>query len=151
MTHLQVAPDSAGNVRVPFLPPQIEIISSEILVPSEDIDLDRVRWVAKKILSDDAWLVPIDIEETSCVVMDGHHRLYAAELLSISRVPVMRWSYSDVTATGWDNAEPLDPDRIIACALSRRILPAKSIRHLFPCERSCRVPLHVLRELPPPH
>jgi len=45
------------------------------LIPTEEVDLDKVAELQAQILHAGCWTVPITAEKDALFVMDGHHRL----------------------------------------------------------------------------
>ena len=44
----------------------------------------RVRWLKEKIELENIWTVPLKIEKTKHLVMDGHHRFEVAKEMGFS-------------------------------------------------------------------
>jgi hypothetical protein len=64
--------------------------------------------------------------------MDGHHRLAAALLLGLSRVPALLLDYGIVDVVAARDDFIVTPDAIVARAYARDLYPPKTTRHLFP-------------------
>ena len=80
--------------------------------------------------------------------MDGNHRLRAAHLLGLRRLPCVLLDYADprVSVACWRSGRPLDPQGIVAALAGRELLPAKSTRHRFdPPLPATRIELALLR------
>jgi ParB-like chromosome segregation protein Spo0J len=101
------------------------------LLPTEHCNTQRAESLARKILADGAWTVPLLVEATDKIVMDGHHRLEAARELGLSHVPCLLLSYDrqDVSVVTWDGGAPFPPSDIIAAGRSGQLLPYKTTRH----------------------
>ena len=116
-----------------------------LLRPTEETVPARVRAVVAMILEAEAWTQPICIEGSVNALLDGHHRLAAARVLRLVRVPVHVFDYAEVALLSW--RATLAPTRadVLARALSGRLYPDKTTRHVFPPRPACTVPLGALR------
>lgn len=115
---------------------------------SEQVHSDRVQALARRIRDEGRWLAPLPIDEASSLVMDGNHRLHAAHLLGLRRLPCVLLDYADprVTVACWRSGRPLDPRAIVAALAGRELLPPKSTRHRFdPPLPATRIELALLR------
>lgn len=63
------------------------LIEPGTLKPHEDVDMDRVRALAEEIRLSGAFYPPVLIDETSRVILDGHHRWHASTLLALAWLP----------------------------------------------------------------
>lgn len=116
------------------------------LIPTEEIDPNRVADLEAQILQAGYWTTPIMVEKDELLVMDGHHRLSVAKRLQLSTVPVFMLSYDLVRVEGWRSGEIITPEKIFAMARSGGKFPLKTTRHIVdePLP-SCMVPLEHLR------
>ena len=103
------------------------------LQASEQVHPDRVQALAQRIRDEGSWLAPLPIDEATGVVMDGNHRLRAARLLGLRRLPCVLLDYADprVAVACWHSGRPLDPCEILAALATHELLPPKSTRHRF--------------------
>ncbi|MER9048220.1 ParB N-terminal domain-containing protein [Mesorhizobium sp. M0923] len=126
------------------------LLSPTCLIPTEEVDPDRVAELQAQILQAGCWTVPIAAERGARFVMDGHHRLTVAHRLQLALVPVIPLDYSTVRVESWRPAETITPACIFAMARSGRKFPCKTTRHIF--EQSlptCTLPLESLRHPAP--
>ena len=98
---------------------------------SEQVLDERVRALAWRIQREGRWLAPLTIDEESGVVMDGNHRLQAAQQLGLRRLPCIALSYADprVSVACWTTGLPFDPQRVFATLARGALLRPKSTRH----------------------
>jgi hypothetical protein len=116
------------------------------LIPTEEVDPDRVEILEAQILQAGYWTVPIMVEKDELLVMDGHHRLCVARRLQLTAVPVFMLSYDLVRVEGWRSGETITPEKIFAMARSGGKFPFKTTRHIVDAPLpSCMVPLERLR------
>lgn len=135
-----------GNENSGSLVMQYRLLSPESLIPTEDVDPDRVAGLQDVILRHGFWTVPIAVERNALFVMDGHHRLAVAQRLRLAVVPVVLRDYCDVKVESWRPGMTITPARIFAMARSGRKFPSKTTRHVFVEELpDCALPLGHLR------
>ena len=105
---------------------------------------EKLPALKEKILSEGIWRVPITVEKSSLVVMDGHHRLQTAKSLGLSLIPCIMLGYESVIVESRRPDILVTPEEIIRRGLAGDLYPAKSTRHIFSSEYSCHVPLSEL-------
>ncbi|TIX42926.1 MAG: hypothetical protein E5W81_06790 [Mesorhizobium sp.] len=117
------------------------------LRPTEEINFERARTLAKMIAKRGLWTRPMLVEHRHLLIMDGHHRYSCATELSLSSVPCILLSYDDpnLHVTYWSEPGPVAVDRIIQAGLSGVPLSYKTIRHKLVALPSCSVDLDDLR------
>jgi ParB-like nuclease family protein len=105
----------------------------ELFQPTEQVDFEKVRQLALTIRLQGHWLVPVPIESRTGLVMDGNHRLHAAKLLGLRRLPCVPLGYDDrrVAVRCWQSGAPFDVERVMSIASRREVLPFKTTRHRF--------------------
>ena len=139
--HGALAPPPVAGYLIAFRP-----LAS--LRASEQVHPDRVQALAQRIRDEGRWLAPLPIDEASGLVMDGNHRLRAAQLLGLRRLPCVLLDYADprVAVACWRSGRPLDPHDIVAALAGPELLPPKSTRHRFdPPLPATRIELALLR------
>ncbi|MDF3218615.1 MULTISPECIES: ParB N-terminal domain-containing protein [Mesorhizobium] len=136
--------------------PSAQLISSYTIVklpvsqlrPSEEINIERARTLAKMIAETGRWTRPIFVEHRHSVIMDGHHRLFCAGELGLLSVPCILLSYDDpnLHVTYWSEPGPVNVESIIQAALSGDLMGFKTTNHklqiALPC---CSIDLDDLR------
>jgi hypothetical protein len=129
---------------------QVCLLSPTCLIPTEEVDPDRVAELEAQILRAGCWTVPITAEKEALCVMDGHHRLAVAHRLKLPIVPVMLLDYNAVRVESWRPGLTVTPACILAMARSGRKFPCKTTRHIFDQSLpNCILPLESLRHLAP--
>lgn len=122
------------------------LLSPTRLIPTEEVDFDRVAELQAKIVRGGRWTVPITAEKNALFVMDGHHRLAVACRLRLAVMPVVLLGYDAVQVECWRPGETVTPADIFAMARSRQKFPYKTTRHIFDQDLpGCDVPLENLR------
>lgn len=129
---------------------QVCLLSPTCLIPTEEVDPDRVAELQAQILGAGYWTVPITAEKDALCVMDGHHRLTVAHRLQLPFVPVVLLGYGAVRVESWRPRLTITPASILAMARSGRKFPCKTTRHIFDQSLpSCNLSLESLRHLAP--
>ena len=129
---------------------QVCLLSPTCLIPTEEVDPDRVAELHAQILCAGCWTVPITVEKDALFVMDGHHRLTVAHRLQLPVVPVILLDYTTVRVESWRPGQTITPACILAMARSGRKFPCKTTRHIFDQGLpNCNLPLDSLRYLAP--
>ncbi|ULJ76656.1 hypothetical protein [Rhizobium gallicum] len=121
------------------------LLSPARLIPTEEVNFDRVDALQAKILKAGAWTAPITAEKDALFVMDGHHRLTVAHRLKFAKIPVVLLDYNSVRVESWRPGEEITPAEIFEMARSGRKFPYKTTRHIFAQGvPTCDVPLELL-------
>ena len=110
----------------------VEYIAVANLSPLEGHGVKRVSWLKDKIVSEGVWTVPLMVEETKFIVMDGHHRFEVAKAMGLQRVPAVLCSYNDVKV--WSlrpDSHSVTPQIIFHNHATRTIFPYKTAKHDF--------------------
>ncbi|WP_269633197.1 ParB N-terminal domain-containing protein [Pelomonas sp. BJYL3] len=144
---LDCSPPASPGVGAPGYTVALEAI--DFFRATEAVDPQRVRELTDSIVASGHWLVPIPVEHRTGLVMDGNHRLRAARLLGLRRLPCIPLDYGDarVDVRCWRSAEPFDIDRILQLAARQAVLPYKTTRHRFdPPLPGSRIPLALLAQ-----
>lgn len=133
----------AGDM-VPIV--DIRLVEVKKLRHIEDYDRERVRWLADKIKADGRWLRPLAVSaEGDWLVMDGQHRMEAARLLGLSRVPAILLEYENVPVRSLRPEYEVSHKDIMERALSGNIYPYKTAKHELPLLPNCDFSLDELR------
>lgn len=110
----------------------IHLVETRDLSPIEGFGPKRVVWLKKKILDEGVWTVPLKVENTHKLVMDGHHRFEVAKALGLRFVPAELFSYDDVEVYSLRKSIVVTPEVILSNAKNEVIFPYKTAKHRFP-------------------
>ncbi len=111
----------------------IQLMTIDILLPHEYVDLDHVIHLKKLIVKDGHWNQPIVIDRKSNIVMDGHHRLEAAKKVGLRKIPCAIFDYfnDNVSVIKMGTEDAFDVSLIKLAAESGQKLPIKSTMHVL--------------------
>lgn len=119
------------------------------LKPHERIRRERVEELMRKIREKKAFTKPIIVEENHFVILDGHHRFAALKKMGAKLIPAYLLNYNSkevrVFLRRKEMREKLIKDCILRTALSGKVFPHKTTRHLIK-DRPQRIKV-ALREL----
>ena len=102
------------------------------LFPIEKYDQDRIQYVKRSVIRNDKWIVPLRIEGTTNIIMDGHHSLELAKRMNLNKVPVIKFNYDDVHIWSLREEVNITKKEVIESAISGNIYPYKTVKHKFP-------------------
>jgi L-serine kinase (ADP) len=120
-------------VRAPAGRDWVALLPREELLPHEKHDPDHARDLAAEMEASGLWTTPLLIERQHLIILDGHHRWAAARRLGLTSVPAFLVSYGDprLSLASWRPEERWIPRDVIACALTGRLCPMKTTRHIL--------------------
>lgn len=126
---------------------RLELIEISLLIETEEhCEKDALK-LSNRIKFEGVWKLPIAIEESSLGVMDGHHRLAAARLLNLQRIPCLLMNYNsgEVTLRSWKkDLRPTIEDFFLMIS-SQKKFPIKTTRHIInPPIQEISIPLNIL-------
>lgn len=113
----------------------IEFVPVNRLRHIEDFSPKRVAWLREKIMSEGVWTKPLALDLDHDLVMDGQHRMEVAKSLGLAVVPVVRFSYGEVSV--WSlrpKTQEVNRRLVVERSLSDEIYPFKTVKHAFPTE-----------------
>ena len=107
----------------------MKYINISLLHPHEHINIEKLEIIIDIIkLNNNIVFRPIIVDSSSLVVLDWHHRLYAAKKLWINKIPVILIDYySNNIILEADNL--ITKKYVIETALNWKLLLAKSTFH----------------------
>jgi len=126
---------------------ELRLISLADLIETEEHDADESSRLAKKILLEKFWTVPIVIEINTSAIMDGHHRYNAAKKLGLSRIPCIRKDYNsnEVTLASWKQGIKITVKDVFKKIQKKNKFPIKTTRHIFkPSINEIKIPIDLL-------
>jgi ParB-like chromosome segregation protein Spo0J len=133
------------------------LIDLEALKEHEEIRPDYLEELKNEILSDGILKMPIAVDKTTYIILDGHHRLHALRRIGCKRIPCILFDYhsSEIEVLPQREGESVTKEMIVETALAgRRMLPKTSkhmvmiegeLRHISCLERVINIPLEKLK------
>jgi L-serine kinase (ADP) len=114
----------------------IRLLALPQLKRTERHNPQRASGLAMKIASEGRWTVPLWVESGELLVMDGHHRLEAARLLGLVRLPCALLSYDmpELSVVSWNGNGQFPVAEVFAAGRTQSLLPYKTTRHLISCD-----------------
>lgn len=110
----------------------VELVEVSSLSAIEGHGPKRAIWLRDKIVDEGIWTVPLKVEKSKGLVMDGHHRFEVAKTLGLSRVPVEYFSYDEVVLYSLRKTIEVTADIIFDNHEKGIIFPYKTAKHDFP-------------------
>ncbi len=125
----------------------IEFVPLERLRHIEGFSKRRVEWLVRKIVDEGVWTRPVALDADHDLVLDGQHRMEAAKVLGLARVPAVRYVYADVDVWSLRPNHAFDWRRVTERALAQQPYPYKTVKHAFPDGGlpACAIALESLR------
>jgi len=125
--------------------PPLRLVPADRLRPHEEVSAAAVAALARTLSSEGFVRRAIVADETTLVVLDGHHRLHALRSLGCRRVPVLLVDYlrSPIELSTWrKNERAPTKEEVLEHGLKAALYPEKTTRHRFPWKlEEERVPL----------
>jgi hypothetical protein len=112
---------------------EIVFFKIEELKEHEEIRPDYLEALKNEILADGILKMPICIDEKTCIILDGHHRLQALKRLGCKKIPCVLVDYQseDISVIPWREGETITKETIIDMALSGRKMSSKTSKHMI--------------------
>ena len=92
----------------------------------------RVLWLKNKIKTEGFWTMPLKVEKTKHLVMDGHHRFEVAKAMGFRRLPAELFTYDEVEVWSLRPKIEVTGEIILRNHTKGIIFPYKSAKHSFP-------------------
>jgi hypothetical protein len=136
---------------------EIVFIEIEDLKEHEEIRPDYLEELKNEILFDGILKMPIAVNKTTNIILDGHHRLHALKKIGCKRIPVILFDYQspEIEVLPHRHGEVVTKEMIIQTALTGRRMPPKTskhmiliegeLKHISILERFINVPLEKLK------
>jgi hypothetical protein len=111
----------------------IFLIELEELKEHEEIRPDYLEELKNEILSDGILKMPIAVDKTTYIILDGHHRLHALKKIGCKRIPVILFNYQSpgIKVVAHREGETVTKEMIIQTALAGRRMPPKTSKHMI--------------------
>jgi len=111
----------------------IVLLKMEELKEHEEIRPDYLETLKNEILSDGILKMPICIDQKTCIILDGHHRLHALKRLGCRRIPCVLVDYQSpiIEVIPWREGETVTKEMILRTALTGEKMAPKTSKHVI--------------------
>jgi ParB-like chromosome segregation protein Spo0J len=113
---------------------ELKLLDPRELRAHEDVDPARVASLVEEIRAAGAFYPPVLVDDKTRVILDGHHRWRAATALGFRVLPCYCVDYlNDVVIRVMSRRPDIEVSKagVIATALSGRVYPLKTTRHMY--------------------
>ncbi len=112
---------------------EIKILPINKLRPHEEVDSKMVRELAILIKEEGIFRKAIAIDKKNNIILDGHHRVKALEILGCKFIPCILLDYSSplIIVLSWNDNTMLSKELIIDSGIKGNLLPPKTSRHMI--------------------
>jgi hypothetical protein len=114
--------------------PEYRLLDISSLKSHEEVDPKHLTALLEQIMSDGCLKRSIAVDKSTSVVLDGEHRLQSLRRLNCRIVPVVLVDYMSEDVLLFSRRKDfifLTKSDVIGAALSRRLLPPKTTKHMI--------------------
>ncbi|MCX6761302.1 MAG: ParB N-terminal domain-containing protein [Candidatus Moranbacteria bacterium] len=113
---------------------KIKLILISKLKPHEEIIPENLEKVKNKIRKNGYLINPVIVDQKNLVILDGHHRVRALELLGYKKIPAYLVDYyaKEIKVLQRRPEIPISKKIIVEKALNGGVFPCKTTKHLIP-------------------
>ncbi|MEB3759380.1 MAG: ParB N-terminal domain-containing protein [Desulfurococcales archaeon] len=111
----------------------LALVPIDMLRPHEEIVEDNLRRVLESIKRDQYVKKPIIVDRVTYVILDGHHRYTALNMLGAKYVPAYLIDYDDdsiVEVRSWKDNKQIPKRIVVEAGLRGCRFPPKTTRHI---------------------
>ena len=118
------------------IPDHVCLVDLAALKEHEEIRPDYLEQLKDEILSDGILKMPIAVDKTTYIILDGHHRLHALKKIGCKRIPVILFDYQspEIEVVPHRDGETVTKEMVIQTALAGRRMPPKTSKHVIMIE-----------------
>ena len=111
---------------------QIRQVEIRQLNPHEEVIEERLKKVLTSLKVEKRLKEPIIVDEETKVILDGHHRVKAFEILGLREIPCRLVDYSseEITVEPHQNGN-VSKKEVIEKGLSDELFPPKTSKHVL--------------------
>lgn len=121
------------SVDDPDLRELMRLLAIGSLKHHEEIRPEHVKELFAEITNDGMVKQPIIVDQKTMIVLDGHHRTTALKNMGITKIPAFLVDYQseEIMVAAWRRGERVTKEMVIEAALSGKLLPPKTSRHIL--------------------
>jgi ParB-like chromosome segregation protein Spo0J len=114
----------------------IVFIRIDELREHEEIRPPYLEELKNEILSDGILKMPIAVDKSTYIILDGHHRLHALKKIGCKKIPVILVDYHspEIEVIPWREGEKITKEMIIETALTGKRMAPKTSKHMIRVE-----------------
>ncbi|MGC8933146.1 MAG: ParB N-terminal domain-containing protein [Candidatus Methanodesulfokora sp.] len=114
---------------------EVFLVPLSYLLPHEHVKRCRAVEIRRNIEESGVFKRPIVVDRETGTILDGHHRFTAAKIVGLTRIPafLVRYASAEIEVVGWK--DPVTKRDVLEAALSGKLMPPKTSRHLLPFEQ----------------
>ncbi|MGZ3512947.1 MAG: ParB N-terminal domain-containing protein [Thermodesulfobacteriota bacterium] len=118
------------------IPDHVCFIDLVELREHEEIRPEYLEQLKDEILADGILKMPIAVDKTTYIILDGHHRLHALKRIGCKRIPVILFDYqsAEIEVVPHRDGETVTKEMVIQTALTGRRMPPKTSKHMIMIE-----------------
>lgn len=112
----------------------VQLVALSLLKPHEEIVQAHTRILIRQISLDQAIRVPVMADTNSKVILDGHHRVKAAEAMRLVKIPCLLVDYYDDSVIAVFSRRKeihITKKNVIDAGIAGTLFPHKTTRHLL--------------------
>ncbi len=115
------------------LPRHVCLVDLVALKEHEQIRPEYLEQLKNEILSDGILKMPIAVDKTTYIILDGHHRLHALKKIGCRRIPVILFDYQspEIEVVPHRDGETVTKEMVVQTALAGRRMPPKTSKHMI--------------------
>ncbi len=115
------------------LPNHVCLVDLVALKEHEQIRPEYLEQLKNEILSDGILKMPIAVDKTTYIILDGHHRLHALKKIGCRRIPVILFDYQspEIEVVPHRDGETVTKEMVVQTALAGRRMPPKTSKHMI--------------------
>jgi len=128
-------PNRSKEITLP-IPDHVCFVDLVELKEHEEIRPEYLEQLKDEILADGILKMPIAVDKTTYIILDGHHRLHALKKIGCRRIPVILFDYqsSEIEVVPHRDGETVTKEMVIQTALKGRRMPPKTSKHMIMIE-----------------
>ena len=129
------SPNRSIGINLP-IPDHVCLLDLVVLKEHEEIRPEYLEQLKDEILSDGILKMPIAVDKTTYIILDGHHRLHALKKIGCRRIPVILFDYQspEIEVLPQREGETVTKEMIIQTALAGRRMSPKTSKHMIMIE-----------------
>ncbi len=119
-----------------LIPDHVCFVEMETLKEHEEIRPEYLEQLKDEILLDGILKMPIAVDKTTYIILDGHHRLHALKRIGCKRIPVILFDYqsTEIEVVPHRDGETVTKEMIIQTVLEGKRMPPKTSKHMIMIE-----------------